>query len=306
MDDTELHRARVDLQSRLVDAGLLIPTGFDGLYGRNAVFESVVRAIDAQVCAIGASEHPEAVEFPPLLPRETFDRIGYLQTFPQLAGVVFAFDGDDRAHAGLMQQIEHGEPYASSLSQSEVVLTPACCYPVYPSASGRLPDGGRVFELRTYCFRNEPSVDPMRMVAFRQLEHVRLGTAEQVQEWRATWMQRAPEFLADLGIAVSTDVANDPFFGRAGRLMASAQREQELKYEFGVPVYAPDELTACASLNYHQEHFGHLFGITAADGADAHSSCIGFGLERCTIALFARHGTNVADWPERVRTRLWG
>jgi seryl-tRNA synthetase len=162
-----------------------------------------------------------------------------------------------------------------------------------------------VFELVSYCFRHEPSVDPMRMVAFRQREHVRLGTGEQTAEWRARWFERVPTFFGDLGLDVNADVANDAFFGRAGRLMANAQLEQQLKFEFRIPVFGEENATACASLNNHQEHFGHMFGIVAGDGADAHSSCIGFGLERCAVALFARHGTDVAAWPCSVRSRLW-
>jgi seryl-tRNA synthetase len=267
MSPEDLRQRHQQLRDQLVDAGLLIPTGMDGLYGRSAVFERVVRAVDEQACQLGADEDPVVVEYPPFLPKPTFDRIGYLQTFPQLAGVVFSFTGTDREHANLVELIEDDLPYHSALSQTEVTLTPACCYPVYPSATGRLPAGGRVYELKTYCFRHEPSVDPMRMVAFRQREHVCLGTAEQVQEWRERWFQRAPKFFGELGIDVATDVATDQFFGRAGRLMASAQREQQLKFEFLIPVHGDEHPTACASLNYHQEHFGHLFDIEADDGS---------------------------------------
>jgi seryl-tRNA synthetase len=280
MSPEDLRRVHAELRDRLVDAGLLIPSGVDGLYGRNAVFESVVRAVDEQACLLGADERPEVVDFPPFLTREAFDRIGYVQTFPQLAGTVFSFTGSEREHTALLQTIADGESYSSALSQTELALTPACCYPIYPAATGRLPDEGRVFELRSYCFRHEPSVDPMRMQVFRQREHVRLGTPEQIQEWRALWFQRVPKFFGELGIEVTTDVANDAFFGRAGRLMASAQLEQELKFEFLIPVHDVDHPTACASLNYHQDHFGDLFDIRTADGANAHSSCIGFGLER--------------------------
>ena len=52
-----------------------------------------------------------------------------------------------------------------------------------------------------------------------------------------------------------------------------------------VPVFGEEHPTACASFNYHQNHFGHLFVISTADGEEAHSSCVGFGLERCTVAL---------------------
>ncbi len=304
MDPDTLISCHEHLRDRLLEAGLLIATGVDGIYGRNATFERVVAALDAEVCRLGADDGAEAVDYPPLLPRATFDRIGYLGTFPQLAGTVFSFAGDERDHAALRRTIADGDSYESALSLTDLALTPACCYPVYPSAMGRLPEAGRIFELRSYCFRHEPSVDPMRLQVFRQREHVCLGTPAQVQAWRAKWLDRVPQFFAELGLTASTDVANDPFFGRAGRLMASAQLEQELKFEFSIAVYGEEFPTACGSLNYHQEHFGELFDIETAEG-DAHSACIGFGLERGVVALFARHGTDVAFWPESVRSRLW-
>ena len=38
-----------------------------------------------------------------------------------------------------------------------------------------------------------------------------------------------------------------------------------------------------------------------ADGRFAHSACIGFGLERIALALFAAHGFDPASWPAAVR-----
>ena len=65
-----------------------------------------------------------------------------------------------------------------------------------------------------------------------------------------------------------------------------------------------DHRTACSSINYHQDHFGHLFDVHTADGNTAHSSCIGFGVERAGVAMFNEHGTDVAAWPAPVRTLL--
>ena len=304
MSNDELVRAHVALRDQMFAAGLLIPTGVDGLYGRNSDFEKVLAGIDGAVCRIGAVDGPIAVEYPPMIPKLTFDTIGYLRNFPQLCGPVFSFDGDNKDHAELLRQIDDGESYASSLTQTDLALTPACCYPVYPSLRGELPPNGFVYEISSYCFRHEPSVDPMRLQAFRQREHIRIGTPEQVLDWRELWLQRAPELLTALGLSVRADVANDPFFGRAGRLMSMSQREQQLKIELLVPVFGEANPTACASINYHQEHFGHLFHIET-NGAEAHSSCIGFGLERCAVAMFAAHGVAIDSWPRDVTALLW-
>ena len=64
-----------------------------------------------------------------------------------------------------------------------------------------------------------------------------------------------------LGLDVHIALANDPFFGRTGRMLAANQREQELKYELVVPITSSEHPTAVLSFNYHQELFGRLYGI---------------------------------------------
>ena len=62
--------------------------------------------------------------------------------------------------------------------------------------------------------------------------------------------------------------------------------------------------TACMSFNYHQDLFGSLCGLQQANGAVAHTGCVGFGMERLTLALFYFHGLQVNAWPMRVRAAL--
>ena len=300
----DLLAAHRDLRDRLVAAGRLIPTGVDGVYGRDAAVDAVIAGVQRLVHEAGAGENPTVVSFPPVIPKASFDKIGYLRNFPQLVGPVYSFAGGAAEHQAVVDRLDNGERYDDLLSQTDIALTPACCYPVYPSLAGRLAGTGRVLELCGYCFRHEPSVDPMRMQSFRQHEHVRVGPPDDVLEWRHRWPERALQLLGDLGLDVISDVANDPFFGRAGRLMKMSQREQELKYEFLVNVYGDGDRTACASINYHQGHFGHLFDITTDDGEPAHSSCIGFGLERIGVALFSQHGMELGAWPAAVSGAL--
>ena len=37
--------------------------------------------------------------------------------------------------------------------------------------------------------------------------------------------------MSSLGLDVRPDVANDPFFGRAGKMLSRSQRESALKFE---------------------------------------------------------------------------
>ena len=96
------------------------------------------------------------------------------------------------------------------------------------------------------------------------------------------------------------DLANDPFFGRGGKIVANSQREQNPKFELLIPIEHDDRQTACLSFNYHMDHFG-LWDIRTATGDVAHTGCVGFGLERLTLALFRHHGFDIEARPREVR-----
>jgi seryl-tRNA synthetase len=298
------------LLEALVEAGHLIPSGVHGVYGRGSDYEDVRLRFDAYVTrvATAAGETPEVLRFPPVLPRQQIEDLGYLENFPHLAGSVFAFEGTE-AQARAMAETagQHGD-WSGHQHQSDLCLTPAVCYPVYPAVArrGQLPAGGVTIDPgASYAFRHEPSGDPARLQMFHMRELVRIAEPETVQAWRDGWRDRALELLRALGLAADFDVANDPFFGRSGRMMAASQREQALKFEILVQIAGP-EPTAIASFNYHQDHFSGLYGITTADGAQAHTACLGFGHERIVLALLNTHGLDVAAWPAAVRQELWG
>lgn len=55
--DAPLDRAGVNpLRDALIDAGLLVSTGIQGLFGRSERFERVVEALDAFVTRVGADQ----------------------------------------------------------------------------------------------------------------------------------------------------------------------------------------------------------------------------------------------------------
>lgn len=293
---------------QLFDAGLLFPTGVDGLYGRAGIFEEVIERFEAVVTRLGAADGATRIHFPPGIPRSLIERTGYMKSFPQLAGCVHCFTGDERDHAALLAKMAAGEDWSGSQEATDMVLTPAACYPLYPTVAqaGPLPPEGRLFDLRSYCFRHEPSREPTRMQLFRMREYVRIGSPDQVQAFRESWLARGQALIESLLLPCEVDLANDPFFGRVGKMMANNQRDQGLKFELLIPVNSIEAPTACLSFNYHQDHFGTVWDIAQHDGAPAHSACVGFGLERVALALFRHHGTEVEAWPEPVRDVLWG
>ena len=295
---------QVEFRDELLRHGLLIAGGVPGVYGHSAEFEDTIERVDRLVAAHGAADGPEVMRFPPILSRAHFERSGYLESFPHLAGSVHSFVGDERAHRELLRSVERGWDWSAALAPAAVVLTPAACYPVYPLLTGTLPADGRLVDVMSYCFRHEPSDDAGRMQMFRMHEHVRITDAASAMAWRQMWTGRAERLTGTLGLDARLEVASDAFFGRGGKLLALNQRDQRLKIEIVAPIASDERPTAIISLNYHQNHFGHLFGIRTAEGAIAHTACVGFGLERIALALYWRHGFDRGRWSTVARKAL--
>jgi seryl-tRNA synthetase len=297
--------ARADFIKRALEQRLMIATGIPGVYGRGAVLHDLIGRIEALIDPYCRKEGAERMFFPPLTPRETLRKVGYMDNFPQLCGSVHAFSGDGAAHLKLIKSVNAGDDWGEHLRQTDVVLTPAACYPLYPTITGTLPKGGKVYDFTAFCFRHEPSDDPARMQSFQVRENVRAGTPEEVQEWRGVWKERGKMLLEQLGVPVRLETATDPFFGRAGKLMKANQEALALKFELLMPIWSEESPTAVASFNYHQEHFGQVFEIRSFNGEIAHTACLGFGLDRIAVGLLKHHGFDTERWPSAVRQRLW-
>lgn len=300
--DTEAYAA---FRDELLTAGLLVPLGADGLYGRSGRFEDVVDGVSRIVSGLGRADGATRVRFPPVEPRWVFERTDYLKSFPDLTGAVSSFSGGDADHALLLADAEAGLDWSRHLAPADVLLCPAVCHPLYPTIDGPLPAGGGRFDVCGWVFRHEPSIDPARLQAFRQHEIVYVGDAAGARAHRDLWVERGLEVLGGLGLDVQPVVANDPFFGRVGRMLAANQRDEELKIELVAEVASAERPTAILSSNCHEDHFGAAFDLRADDGSVAHSACVGFGLERITLALLRRHGLDIDAWPAATRDRLW-
>ncbi len=283
----------------LLSAGLLIESGVPGIYGHSATFEDVRERLDARLSGEAAARGAERLRFPPLLPRRQLESSGYLNSFPHLAGSVYAFDGSESEASQQSERASRHEDWSEFQQMTDLALMPAACYPVYPAiaARGPLPSGGVFVDAGgAWVFRHEPSHDPARRQMFHQHELVRIGEPDRVLAWRDEWAERGLELLRHFGLAAELDDANDPFFGRRGRMLAAGQRDQGLKLELLVQIAGP-EPTALASFNHHLDHFGSTYKIELADGGTAHTACLGFGHERIVLALLRTHGFDPSSWP---------
>jgi seryl-tRNA synthetase len=288
-----------------ISAGLFKSMGVDGVWARTAPYVHVVERLENYITGL-RDPQAEIMRFPPVMSRSQLEKSGYLKSFPNLLGCVCALHGSESSIRAAADRYETGGDWTSSLTSSDLVLSPAACYPVYPIVAerGKLPAGGLIFDIEADVFRHEPSLNLDRMQSFRMREFVRIGSPDEIVDFREKWMARAPKFADDLGLPATLDVANDPFFGRVGQVMAVSQRQQALKFELLIPYYAGASPTACMSFNYHREHFGQVWGIRDDRDELAHTSCVAFGIDRLAVAMFANHGLDLAKWPSRTRQTL--
>ncbi|MFI7442685.1 hypothetical protein [Nonomuraea indica] len=258
----------------------LVATSAPGVLVTGAAEEEVLAAVVVALRRLCAGEAARHLRGPPVLDATVADRAGYGASFPHLLGAVS----------------RGGAP-------TDLVLTPAACYHVYPLFEGHVLDAPAEISVLADCHRQEATSEPGRLRSFRMFETVRLGGAEDCLAWRDDRLDRLAHWLETLGVPAERRPANDPFWGRPGRLLASAQRADGLKWELAADV-ADGVRQAVVSVNYHKEHFGAAFGIREAGREPAHTACLGVGLERLLLALRHAHGPTPRHWPAPVRDAL--
>src|SRR5258708_3565590 len=203
-----------------IPEGLFRSMGVDGVYARTALYTQVVERLETYITR-QRDPKAEIMSFPPVMSRRDLEKSGYLKSFPNLLGCVCALHGSEADIRSAADRHAAGGDWTASLSPADLVLSPAACYPAYKLAASRgpLPKGGWLFAVAAACSRQEPSSDLAGMQSFRMREFVRIGTAEEVTEFRDRWMNRARELADELGLACSVKPASDPFFGRTGQLL---------------------------------------------------------------------------------------
>lgn len=288
-----------------VARALFHATAGDGVRARTALFEQVIEGLSIFISGYRDSAM-EVLRFPPVMSRSQLEKSGYLGSFPHLLGCVSCLNGAESEIRALVGASDSKGDWLNALSATDLVLTPAACYPVYPivASRGHLSTAAQLFDVASYCFRRETTYEIDRLQAFQMREYVCVGSSKQAQNFRERWISCAHELAERLALPCRLAPASDPFFGRVGKLAAMVQVEQELKFEWLIPIMSEEQPTACMSFNYHRDHFGATWNIRTEDGETAHTACVAFGLDRLALALFSTHGLELQKWPEVVRKSL--
>src|SRR5271168_551671 len=121
---------------------LLVPSPVGGVYARTGLFEQIIEGLSF---FISRNREPDTqvLRFPPVMSRSQLERSGYLHSFPHLLGGVSCLQGNEATIHALVEKPN----WVSELSATELVLSPAACYPIYPmaAAGGPIPAKGLMF-----------------------------------------------------------------------------------------------------------------------------------------------------------------
>ena len=158
------------------------------------------------------------MRFPPILNRRHFERSGYLDVVsapggngPQLRGYASG------RTASCFEPSHRGGDWSARFPAADVVLTPAACYPVYPTARGTAA-GVRPAGRRHVVLLPPRAVRRCRTDADVPHARARAGRRSRDGRWRGVRRggRGASQVVDALRLDARADVASDPFFGRGG------------------------------------------------------------------------------------------
>lgn len=292
-------------RATLAASGLLVPTAARGIAGTSMRFERIVEGLQRRISATGLDpDRPRTrLRFPPVLSRRLIERLKYVAAFPQLVGSIqcFPHTGDYRH---VLAATASGGDWSETFENTDLVLTPAACHPVYELVAGRRLGEREVLEydVMSHCYRNELTSEVTRMRSFRMHELVTIGSASGLAHQEAG-LSAAVGLIESLGLDPQVETASDPFFGPGAGVLRARQMSKLTKLELVVEI---NELpVAVASANSHGDFFAELFGIVIDESGEfAATTCVAFGLERLALALLWRHGVAVESWPDHVLAAL--
>jgi hypothetical protein len=256
-------------------SGAHLGSGFtaleDGRARLHGTAAALCRWFDNQFLRMALESGATECRFPSTIPRETLARAGFLDAFPGGATAL-----------------------AQNAAAGDYLLCPAVCYHAYAWLGGSRLDAPAALTAVHTCFReaDRAAAARSRLWEFTMREVIFVGSADWVTARRDVWAQRIGTFAAGLQLRGAIEPATDPFFGDAGRGMRLLQQIKGLKLELRVD--CDDAQVALASFNRHERFFSSRFAFELAEGGEAHSACVAFGIERWALAFLDQRGAAAA------------
>ncbi len=262
---------------------------------------ALVRAVERLVARVAAEGGFEEWRLAPGLGLNTLVRAKYFTLFPHWLTIAQHLSNDPVALESLARAdgLANAANAANAATEpSGLALPSALCYHTYEALAGTTVETVRMTAYGT-CWRweGEPTRALERNWAFTMRELVHVGSASDVQAFRADGAERARQLADRLGLSSDIVAASDPFYAPTAMGRALLQQVKGLKTELRLEL-GDGRTVAAASFNDHERFFGECFDICRPDGEPASSGCVAFGIERWVLAFMVAHGTDAAGWPD--------
>lgn len=288
----------------------------DGLTGISGTLLKLFRYFETTFAAYAQEYQALDQHYPVMMPAKLLHDVGYLSNFPQHVTLCSHF-ADQLPVLEQVAQLSK-EPLSQAqaaelgvrLDDPQHVLTPAVCLPCYAQHAGlRIAPGDVVrLTMQNHVFRYEANrFQPLsRGWDFSVRDIVFFGSGVELTRLRAEVMEKVFGFCEHLGMDVSLELANDPFFVDGSRDKVVYQRMGEVKYELLFHIPDRQAPLAASSFNLHRDFYTEVYDIAFEDETRAESACMGFGLERWLYAFVRQKGLDPAGWPQPVKQAVMG
>ncbi len=278
---------------------------FAGGSAYSGLFLKLMNGLDRAFLAYAGSLCSEELAFPGMLSLDSAMRCHYLENYPQNVNLVSHVHEDLSSLRAFRQVVQEGSGAASEqLDSPDLVLSPNICYHFWQSLADRehgfdgLKTGTAVGSCHRYESRATTGLERLR--EFRMREIFAIGEKSNVLDFRDMLLAGQKDFLQKFELAGCIETASDPFFVDTSQKRIY-QLSLNLKHEIKALLPYKNELLAISSVNYHENFFSKAFNIRSRDGEVLHSCCLGFGLDRWCLAVFAQFGLDTRKWPRPVR-----
>jgi seryl-tRNA synthetase len=254
-----------DVMTQLLRLHEWLPSDRETVLGPHML--ALIDWVDSQVVEFALKAGASELPVPRLIKHSVLERAGYFESFP----------------SSMVEESGGG------------CMPPATCYHCYAKLTGTSVREPGVWTCIARCRRDEGGEESGRMQTFTMREIVFIGSAAWVRKQRQEWTDRILAFAQSLQLVVLLDAATDSFFaGGEARGRKLLQQIKGLKFELRAQMDAKRTPLAISSFNLHETFFSRRFDFQLADGTEAHSGCVAFGLERWALALALTLGPDQA------------
>ena len=282
----------VDHTNKLISENILFKSDTLGNFIESEEFSESKFLLDQFIKNKISKEIKNIVEFnvPSTVNSEAIIRTGYIDKFTDILILT----------SGISQEKIIDIKKDKNLS-SENFLSPTVCFRIFPNIRERiktnlsLTENTIIVTSRAQCFRNEIHVldnSLKRLNEFSMREYIFVGSKKEITNSVKIFTHIIKKILEDLKIEnFSIEEANDAFFIGAFRSNSKYQKLQKLKQEFITNV--DNNPLSFISINHHKLTMLKAFKILNLiedKYEDPISACIGFGLDRMMLILYAIYG----------------